>query len=116
MRWIASLALFLVLTGAARADGPDDQYLNLYNEVVEADSLQQNGQARAAAAKYHEAQTRLQKFKDANPDWNADVVAFRLQYLADRLEALGKILQPANSPVAAAASPPGNGLEQQIAG
>jgi tetratricopeptide (TPR) repeat protein len=116
MRWIASLALFLVLTGAARAVGPDDQYLNLYNEVVEADSLQQNGQTRAAAGKYIEAQTQLQKFKDANPNWNPDVVAFRLQYLSDKLEALGKMLQPASAPVAAAASRPGNALEQQIAG
>jgi Tfp pilus assembly protein PilF/predicted nucleic acid-binding Zn-ribbon protein len=121
MRWIASLALFLVLTGVARAAGPDDQYLDVYNEVLQADSLQQGGQARAAAAKYVEAQSRLQKFKADYPGWNPDVVTFRLQYLTDQLQALGKALPSANastaSAVAAAAvSLPGTALEQQVAG
>ena len=44
MRWIASLALFLVLTGVARAAASDDQYLDIYNEVMQADSLQKDGQ------------------------------------------------------------------------
>ena len=121
MRWIASLALFLVLTGVARAAGPDDQYLDVYNEVLQADSLQQGGQARAAAAKYVEAQTRLQRFKADYPGWNPDVVTFRLQYLAEKLQALGKVLPSANASTASAvaavaASLPGTALEQQVAG
>ncbi len=116
MRWIASLALLLVLTGFARAAGPDDQYLTVYNKVVEADTLQQSGQPRAAVLLYLEAQTRLQKFKSDFPDWNQDVVAFRLQYLADKLQTLGKSLSPASPSAAAPASTnPNAAVEQQIA-
>jgi tetratricopeptide (TPR) repeat protein len=121
MRWIASLVLFLFLTGAARAAGPDDQYLSIYDEVLQADSLQQNGQARGAAAKYLEAQTRLQTLKVDFPAWNPEVVSFRLQYLAEKLQALGTVppstsARAAPAVVAAAGSLPGAAIEQQIAG
>jgi tetratricopeptide (TPR) repeat protein len=121
MRWIASLALFLILTGVARAAAQDDQYLDVYNEVLQADTLQQDGQARAAAAKYLEAQTKLQRLKDVYPGWNPDVVKFRLQNLAEKLQALGQVLPSANAltapaVAAAAASVPGAALDQQIAG
>jgi tetratricopeptide (TPR) repeat protein len=117
MRWIASLALFLVLTGVAAAAGPDDQYLDIYNEVQQADALQQDGQALAAGVKYVDAQTRLKKLKDDYPGWNTDVVTFRLQYLSDKLQALGKILPSTkNASVAAAATNrPTVNFEQQAA-
>ncbi len=120
MRWIASLALFLVFVGVALAAAPDDQYLDVYNEILQADSLLKDGQTPAAATKYLEAQTRLQKLKEVNPDWNPEVVTFRLQYLADQLKGLGTVSPPAKAPAASpvapvAASRPGAALEQQIA-
>jgi Flp pilus assembly protein TadD len=120
MRWIASLALFLVLTGVARAISSDDQYLNIYNEVLQADALKHDGQNRAAAIKYAEAQTRLQKLKSDFPDWNNAVVTFRLQYLSNKLQEIGKDLPPSTTPAAPvvappAAAPPAAAFAQQIA-
>jgi tetratricopeptide (TPR) repeat protein len=117
MRWIASLSLVLLLTGAVRATGPDDQYLGIYNELLQGDTLQKDGQVRAAAVKYLEAQKRLQSFKADYPDWNPDVVAFRLEYLADKMQALGSALPAATAPTEVAApGPSGSALEPQIAG
>ena len=103
MRWIASLALILVLTGVTRAAGPDDQYLDIYNEIGAADSLAQGGQPQAAASKYVDAQARLKKIKEVYPDWNPDVVSFRLNYISDKLVALGNAAQPAAATPAAPA-------------
>ncbi|HEX3989381.1 MAG TPA: tetratricopeptide repeat protein [Verrucomicrobiae bacterium] len=125
MRWIASLALILVLTGVTRAAGPDDQYLDIYNEIGAADSLLQGGQPQAAADKYVDAQARLKKIKDIYPDWNPDVISFRLNYISDKLVALGNAAQhSAAAPVVHAPSPsvpaasvarPDPALLQQIA-
>src|SRR5271166_2321690 len=104
MRWIAVLALSLVLTGTSRAAGPDEQYLDIYNEIIQADHLQQNGRAAEAAADYQKAQTALKKLKDANPAWNNEVVNFRLDYLAGQLQSLAKAAAPATAPPPQAAA------------
>ncbi|HEY3852834.1 MAG TPA: tetratricopeptide repeat protein [Verrucomicrobiae bacterium] len=106
MRWIASLVLILFLAGVARAAGPDDQYLDIYNEIGAADALLQGGQSQAAASKYVDAQTRLKKIKEVSPDWNPDVVSFRLNYISDKLVALGNAAEPsAPKPVVSAPAP-----------
>jgi Tfp pilus assembly protein PilF len=104
MRWIATLALSLVLTGAAFAAGSDEQYLDIYNEILQADTLQQSGQANAAALRYLQAQADLQKLQTEHPTWNPDIVKFRLDYLSDRLQALAKYLPQTNAPAAAASA------------
>ncbi|HEX4119045.1 MAG TPA: tetratricopeptide repeat protein [Verrucomicrobiae bacterium] len=124
MRWIAFLALFVALSGVAFAAGPDDQYLDVYNEILQADNLKQDGQNSAAAEKYLEAQSALQRLKDQFPRWNPDVVTFRLQYLTDQLQGLSKFLPTAAAPATAPApavapsissSLPSATFEQQVA-
>jgi tetratricopeptide (TPR) repeat protein len=106
MRWFAVLALFLVLTGSSRAAGPDDRYLDIYNEILQADSLQQNGHSADADAKYLEAQTALKKLKDDYPAWNTAIVSFRLDYLAEQIQALAKVVPATKAPPPQAAAPP----------
>jgi len=98
MRWIAVAVIVLALAGGARAAGPDDEYLDIYNEILQGDTLQQNGHAAAAAEKYLQAQTALQALKAGHPNWNSDVVSFRLDYLAQQLRSLAKALPPPNAP------------------
>jgi Flp pilus assembly protein TadD len=92
MRWIAVLLVFFGLTGFLRAAGPDDEYLDIYNEVIQADNLQKNGHNSQAATKYLEAQTALKRLKAEHPTWNTDIVAFRLDYVSEQLQA---VLKPA---------------------
>src|SRR5580658_1060359 len=124
MRRLISLVAIFVATGVALAAGLDDVYLDIYNEILTADALQQSGQVQAAAGKYADAQKRLEQFKSDAPLWNPNMVAFRLQYLAERLQALGYV-SPSKSVPAAPAAPvaapatesrPSAALEQQIAG
>jgi tetratricopeptide (TPR) repeat protein len=105
MRRIAILACLLVFTGSARAAGSDEQYLDIYNEILQADSLQQNGHSDTAALRYLQAQADLQKLQKEHPSWNPDIVSFRLDYLSDKLQALAKFLPATNAPPSAAPAP-----------
>ena len=85
----ASLLLALLLgLCPARADGPDDEYLQIYNLIQQADASNANGKAAPAKAKYQEAQTALRNFQKAYPDWNVKLVRYRLNDLAQKAAAL----------------------------
>jgi tetratricopeptide (TPR) repeat protein len=120
MRWISVLALLFILTGVSRAAGPEDQYLDIYNEILQGDNLQQNGHGKEAAAKYLEAQKALIELKGAHPTWNTEVVSFRLDYLSDQLHALAKVAAAVPAPPPAVVAAPPNsvteiaGLQEQI--
>jgi Flp pilus assembly protein TadD len=77
-------ALFIALCGA-HAEGPDDQYVRIYNLIQEGDALVESSQSSQALAKYVEAHTALQKFQKGFPEWNADVIKFRLRYLTTKI-------------------------------
>jgi len=94
MKTLITLLLFAVLAGA-RAEGPDDLYLQIYDSILEADTLHESGKAQPAAQKYREATAALKQLQAAHPDWNKKVVQYRLTYVAQKLQAL------ATSPAAA---------------
>ena len=80
------LALAMALwTGQAVAQ--DDEYLRIYNLIEQADSLSTN-QPSAALPKYKEAQAALLNLQRSHRDWNAKVVAFRLNYVVEKIAAV----------------------------
>jgi hypothetical protein len=83
--WIL-LALLLTLC-AARADGPDDDYLAIYGVIAQADTLNASGQTSQAHAKYIEAERALVAFQRVNPAWKVNVVSYRLKYLVEKVAA-----------------------------
>jgi tetratricopeptide (TPR) repeat protein len=99
-RLFAIVVLLFVLLPCARADGPDDQYIQIYDLIQAADSLSVS-QPTQAVAKYTEAQNALLKFKKIYPAWNERVVSFRLNYLASKITILS-----ANMPGASNAPAP----------
>src|SRR5229473_5532911 len=82
----------------ASAEGPDDQYLRIYELIQQGDSLAFSGQSSQSMAKYVEAQTALQKFQKGYPDWNDQIVKFRLNYLEGKISALASQLPAAAGP------------------
>src|SRR5438132_4260655 len=78
----------LLVVPSAHGQGPDDQYVQIYNVMLEADALNQKGQPNQALAKYLEAQSALQRFQRGYPEWNSQVVKFRLSYLESKVAAL----------------------------
>ena len=108
--------ILAVLSALARvqAQGPDDQYVRIYNVIQEAELLKKNDQPAQALTKYLDAQTALQRLQRAYPDWNPKVVAFRLNYVADRIAALsGKAPAPSERQRAQKSSPPATNTPTQ---
>ena len=87
MKLLFGVAIFLLLVSPpeARAEAADDQYVGIYNLIQQGDALNENGQLAPALAKYSQAQSDLERFQTANPDWNGKVVSFRLRYLAAKI-------------------------------
>jgi len=80
-------ALLVAATLSAHAQSPEDQYVRIYNLIQQADALNGNGQFTQALPKYLEAQSALQRMQKLRPEWNPKVVNFRLNYLAEKIEA-----------------------------
>ena len=95
------VALLAVLCGA-RAQGPDDQYIQIYNLIQEADAFSNTDQPSRALTRYLEAQALLQKLQKVYPDWNTRVVSFRMNYLAGRVAAMQARVPPVEAPAVTA--------------
>lgn len=127
------LVLFCGVTGVAFGQALDDEYVQIFRTIQEADAL--SGAAPSQAlAKYREAQTALDRLHKGSPDWNALIVNYRLGYVAERIAALSPRSTPpaplTNGPSAGPAAPVADAsaaaaaewkarsaaLEQQLAG
>ena len=105
MKWFSVMvALLLALTGA-RAQGPDDQYIQIYNLIQDADKLVDNLQPADALPKYLEAQTALRAFQKGYPQWSPDVIGFRVKYVAAKITALTGKAPDTNATASAASAP-----------
>jgi Flp pilus assembly protein TadD len=102
-RFSVIVALLLSLSGA-RAEGPDDHYIRVYNLIQEADKLKSDGRPSEALPKYLEAQSALQQFQKGYPEWNAKVISFRLDYVTAKIATVSPRVP---APVAPAPASPG---------
>ena len=105
MKRLLPFCLWMLLLGVplpdARAASADDQYLEIYGMLEEADRLGGSSQPRAAVTKYLEAQAGLRRLQTEQPDWKSKIITYRLCYIAQKLDALTQKLTPA-----VAATPP----------
>jgi tetratricopeptide (TPR) repeat protein len=102
--WFLVILSLLALPLATRADGPDDQYVGIYNLIQQADALNEKGQPAQAMGKYLDAQTALKHFQNGYPTWNDKVVRYRLKYLAARIAQVSMTLPPPTATNAPGAS------------
>ena len=112
------VAVVLAALAGAWAGEADDQYIEIYKLIREADTLNDSGQPSQALAKYSYAQTALQKFHKAYPDWNVIAVDYRLHYLAAKIAGVSaKLPAPAKAPPSEAqpATAPGPAAAQAAA-
>jgi tetratricopeptide (TPR) repeat protein len=88
------LSVFILAAGifAVQAQSANEFYVRIYSTIQEADTLASNMQHAEALQKYREGQSALQTFQKGNPDWNPNIVRFRLSYVNDRIaEVLSKL-------------------------
>ena len=88
-RIFALLGCSLLLTiGVAVADTPEDQFVEIYNTIQQADALAEGSQGETALRRYLDAQAGLKKLQDAFPTWNERVIKYRLNYVRDKIAPL----------------------------
>ena len=71
--------------GGCAGTEADDQYISIHSLIQEADKLNSGGQPGEALPKYLEAQKALQQFQKGYPEWNPNVIKFRLNYVAAKI-------------------------------
>ena len=103
--FVVTMLCLLAVMPKARADGPDDQYVTIYNLIQQGDLYYEKGQTGSARAKYEDALSVLKKFQAAYPDWNVKVVKYRIGYLTGKLTELAPAV-PALKPAPPAAVTP----------
>ncbi len=107
------LGVFALAPALLLAQGPDEQYVRIYQVIQEADRLSGTGQTRAAAAKYVEAREALIRFSAIFPGWNERVVNYRINYISTKLAPLSALAgtpgttPPPNTNTAPSAPTPG---------
>ena len=94
------LVLFCGVTCAGLGQALDDEYVQIFRTIQEADNLSSTAPSQALA-KYLDAQAALDRLHKGSPDWNSRIVNYRLSYVADRIAAL--------SPAGTAPAPQTNG-------
>ncbi len=92
---VVTLALLALVAPMARAGGPDDQYIQIFNAIQQGDSFNERGASTDALAKYTEAQTELHQFQNNYPTWNPKIVKYRLDYVGGKLTELSAKTAPA---------------------
>jgi len=85
MKWYAVIVALLLGLLGAQAQGSDDQYISIYSLIQEAGKLNSGGRPSEALQKYLEAQTALQQFQKHFPQWNPNVISFRLNDVAAKI-------------------------------
>jgi tetratricopeptide (TPR) repeat protein len=99
------VAAMLFGLASASAQSPEDQYIQIFNLIHEADTFNNNGQSNQALAKYLEAQTALQRFQKGYASWNSQVVKFRLNYLDGKIAALSGQAPAPSVPITVSSKP-----------
>ncbi len=84
------LAVFLLLASGLASQvlsetSPQDQYLQIYLLIQEAEKLELAGQKASARERYTVSQERLEKLPK---DWEPTIVNYRIRYCKDKIEKL----------------------------
>ncbi len=91
---IRRLLALLVLVAVPVVAGPDDDFVEIYQLIQRTDTQREAGQLSEARVGYEKAQELLRALKNGYPQWNERVVAYRLRYVAEKLEQLATDAPP----------------------
>lgn len=80
----------LAVTLATPLFGQEDAYLKAFDLVRQGDSLEAAGKKDAAVEKYQQAQVALRDFQRNYPNTAKSAVAFRMNYVAQKISSLTK--------------------------
>jgi tetratricopeptide (TPR) repeat protein len=84
---LATVVWGLISVARAQQEA-DEKYLNIYSLIQTAEALATAGEPRDAVAGFTDAQGQLERFKKTFPTWNPDIIAYRLNDLAQKIVTL----------------------------
>ncbi len=84
---LSLLGLFLFSISNLHAS-PQDQYLQIYLTIQEAERMEASGQMAEAKTRYQTSLDKLEKLQKQNPDWEPVIVHYRINYCKDKLTRL----------------------------
>ncbi|MGB0581718.1 MAG: caspase family protein [Limisphaerales bacterium] len=77
--------VFVMSPNSGPMESAQKLYIPIFEIITEGDSLKTAGQGRSALEKYLAAERDLKSLQKAHPNWNANIVNFRLKYLSDQI-------------------------------
>ncbi len=99
MRWCF---IFIILLALARISpvhaAGDEQYVEIYLLIQEADQMLASAQQPSAKEKYLEALAKLTVLQKLSPDWNPKAVQFRLGYVNEKIATLKDVRLASEKP------------------
>jgi len=96
LNWaLVGLLALPLISNEVRSQGADQDYIEIYKLIKEADQYRDTGLAEQAATAYAQASNRLRTFQKTNPAWNNRVIEFRLKYIAREMGKLPSASIPA---------------------
>lgn len=98
LRAVTCLAAVVLWTAVAQAEGPDDQYLQIYKTIEKGDALAEAGKADQARTNYWQAQAALLQFQRENPTWSPKLVTRRIAMLREKLSAPAQTATTVSAP------------------
>jgi Tfp pilus assembly protein PilF len=110
-----SCFVFLLFAGwllpAHAQQEADDKYIGIYGQMQQADHFNETGDPTEALAAYTDVQNQLLQLQRQYPDWNPNILKFRLNQVAGKIADLknrAELLDAANkaSQAGAPANPP----------
>lgn len=102
---IRRLLATIILCAVPVLAGPDDDFVEIYQLIQRTDAQREAGRWSDARNGYERAQELLRALKKGYPQWNERVVAYRLRYVAGKLEQIPAATAPATDTAAAPGVP-----------
>ena len=104
------VVLLALLSPLLAQVSPQDQFLQLYFSLQEAERLEQNGQLATARDRYKDVADKLDNLKKDHPEWEPGIVNFRIKFVADKIAELTdkSDANPSASTPPATPPPPGS--------
>lgn len=96
------------------ADDPRAIYREIYAQITSAETKAGAGQNDVAAKEFQEVLYHLENFQKQFPDWEPEIVKFRIQYAKNQIKSLQKTSAP-EQPALAQTPPPPAPAPQPIA-
>lgn len=92
----AALLLAGFVSVARAQQQADDKYIGIYGLIQQADHLAETGDPGEALAAYTDAQASLERFQKVYPNWNPNIISFRLNQVTGKIADLkGRVPAPA---------------------